>query len=265
MRKAHWDDLQCKTEVSLDEFIKIFVPDFPEGLEVTSDVAEQITNTRAWNNFISPSRDEGNEDDVFKRLVPIFDNMTVQARNHWGNRCPSQKWFLLLTDPTFTPYASESASRFKPDAHMYRKGSSKTSSRAKSTFYDMAFPAVFKKRSGNAELVDVCPASSISFIPPTIYSQDTPNVLYSMQYTMAVDARRRFIFGITIEDTSLRLWYANRSILLSSAPVDIAQVVNTSLFVFQHLSVSTGKDTLCPDLTVIRLCIGCGHGLRSIC
>ena len=264
MRQAHWDDLRCKTEVSLDEFIKIFVPELPEGLEITSDFAEQITNTRAWNNFISPSRDEGNEDDVFKRLVPNFDNMMVQARNHWGNRCPSQKWFLL-TDPTFTPYASESASRFKPDTHMYRKASSKTSSRAKSSFYDMAFPAEFKKRSGNAELIDVCPASSISFIPPTIPSQDMPKVLYSMQHMMAVDAHRRFIFGITIKDTSLRLWYANRSILVSSAPVDIAQVATTSLFIFQHLSASIGKDTVYPDLTVVCIHIRCGHGLRPIC
>jgi hypothetical protein len=58
-------------------------------------------------------------------------------------------------------------------------------------------------------------------------------VIYAMQHIMAVDARRRFIFGITIENTSLRLWYANRSMLVSSAPLDIVKVVSTSLLVFR--------------------------------
>jgi hypothetical protein len=90
-------------------------------------------------------------------------------------------------------------------------------------------------------------------------------MLYAMQHIMAVDARRRFIFGITIENTSLRLWYANRSMLVSSTPLDIAEVVTTSLFVFQHLSVSIGKGKLYPDLPVVCIRIRRGHGLGSVC
>jgi hypothetical protein len=86
-----------------------------------------------------------------------------------------------------------------------------------------------------------------------------------MQHLMGGDARRRFIFGITIENTSLRLWYANRSMLVSSTPLDIVEVETTSLFVFQLLSTSIGKDTLYPDLPVVCIRIRRGYGLGSIC
>src|ERR1700677_4813055 len=122
-REALQDDLRFKTEVSLDEFIEIFVPKLPEGLEVTSDFAEQITNTRAWDQFLLPSGADGKDDAVFKCLMPsIFNNMVLQASNHWGNRCPSQKW-SLLTAPTSTPSTPERASTFKPDACFYRTAS----------------------------------------------------------------------------------------------------------------------------------------------
>ena len=86
-----------------------------------------------------------------------------------------------------------------------------------------------------------------------------------MRHMMAVDARHSFLFSLTIEDTSLRLWYANCSMLVSSIPLNIAQVATTSLFIFQHLSASIGNDTLYPDLTVIYIRIRRGHGHQSIC
>lgn len=49
---------------------------------------------------------------------------------------------------------------------------------------------------------------------------------------MREDARRRFTFGITIEDTSTRFWFASRSIVLASEPFDSAlhvQVLNYRL------------------------------------
>ena len=46
---------------------------------------------------------------------------------------------------------------------------------------------------------------------------------------MAVDARRRFVFGITIENTSMGLWFANRSMLVGSERFDIIEVAKPSL------------------------------------
>ena len=160
------------------------------------------------------------------------------------------------------PLIPERVSTIKPDGCFYHTASQETASYS---YYDMAFPAEFKKCSGNANVIDVGPASSILFVPSTIHSQDTSKVLYVMRHMMAVDARRRFIFGLTIEDTCLRLWYANHSMLVSSVPLNNAQVATTSLIVFQHLSTSIGNNTLYPDLTVVCIRIRRGHGLRSIC
>jgi hypothetical protein len=230
-RKALQNDLLYMTKVSLDEFIETFLPKLPEGIEVTSDFVTQMNEVQSWNEFLPPLGAKGIEDVTFKRLTCIFDKMVQLAQTQWGNRCPMQQW-SLLTAPTSTPTTPERPSTFKPDAYFYQTECSRTRSYS---YYDMAFTAEFKNEK-NCGLVDVSPASPILFVPPLNRSQDVTKVVYAMQHIMAVDARRRFIFGITIENTSLRLWYANRSMLVSSTPLDIAEVETTSLFVF-HLSL----------------------------
>ena len=76
------------------------------------------------------------------------------------------------------------------------------------------------------------PASSILFIPPLNGFQDLSKVIYAMQHITASDARRHFIFGITIENTSLGLWYANRPMLACSGLLDTTKVVIPFLLVF---------------------------------
>jgi hypothetical protein len=218
-RKALQDDLLYKTRVSLDEFIEAFLPKLPKGVEVTSNFVTQMNKAKAWRGFLLPSDAGGKEYVVFKRLTHIFDKMVEQARKQWGKSCPKQQW-SLLTAPSSTQSTAERPSTIKPDAYFYRKAFLQTTSYS---YYDMAFVAEFNKYNGNAEVVDVGPASSIFFVSPIIRFQNITKVLYGMQHMMAVDARRRFIFGITIENTSLRLWHANRSMLISSTPLDIAR------------------------------------------
>ena len=86
-----------------------------------------------------------------------------------------------------------------------------------------------------------------------------------MENIMAVDPRRRFTFGITIMGTSLGLWYANRSMLVSSKHLNIIMVVSTCLLVFCLLSANTGQGVPAQGPPVIHICIRRGHGLRSFC
>jgi hypothetical protein len=260
-RKMLQDDLLYRTEVSLDEFIVTFLPKLPEGVKVTSDFVTQMNEAQIWNGFLPPSNAEGNEDAIFKCLTPIFDKMVQLAQVQWENSCPKQQW-SLLTALTSAPTAPERPSTFKPDAYFYHNSFSQTMSHS---YYDMAFTAEFKKLNRSNDVADVSPASSILFVPPLIHSQNITKVIFAMRYMMAGDVRRRFIFGITIENTSLRLWYANRSMLASSTPLDIAEVETTSSFIFQLLSTSIGEDTLYPDLPVICIRIRHGYGLGSVC
>lgn len=41
---------------------------------------------------------------------------------------------------------------------------------------------------------------------------------------MREDPLRRFALGITIENTSMRLWYSSRAFLVASEPVDFLTV-----------------------------------------
>jgi len=41
---------------------------------------------------------------------------------------------------------------------------------------------------------------------------------------MRSDPRRRFAFGITIEDLMMRLWFCDRALVLVSEPIDLHQV-----------------------------------------
>lgn len=118
-------------------------------------------------------------------------------------------------------------------------------------YYDTAFPVEFKKHSRNTAITSVSLVSSILFIPPLTLSHDLSEVTRAMQHIMAADAHQSFVFGMTIESTSLILWYDNRSKLVCSKPLDITKVVNTSLLVFQVTFTSIGKEMLEPGLPVV--------------
>ncbi|KAF8274864.1 hypothetical protein EI94DRAFT_173 [Lactarius quietus] len=80
-----------------------------------------------------------------------------------------------------------------------------------------------------------------------------------MQHIMAVDVRRRFVFGITIENTSLTSWYAK---LVCSKPVNVTKLLNPSSLVFQLSCASLEMPD--PGIPVVCIRIKCGHGLEPL-
>ena len=210
---------RCKTEVSLDHFIHTFVPGLPENLEI-SLVLQHMLNFKTWKGSYSY-----NENDVFKQL---FDEMVIAAQFVWEETCPEQRWSLIITGAM--PDTPERTSTIRPDAFFYCTGKLHSESQPYSYFH-VAFAAEFKQ---SVNSLDVSPtlASCVSQIPLN-RSQNTSNVVGAMQYIMGIDARRRFVFGITLKNASLRLWYANRSMLVCSKPLDILKVLSISLLPFR--------------------------------
>ena len=47
---------------------------------------------------------------------------------------------------------------------------------------------------------------------------------------MHKDPCRRFVLGATIEDTSVRLWFCNRAMIIASEQFDINRVCSTTSF-----------------------------------
>jgi hypothetical protein len=202
---------RSKTEVSLDDFMDTFVPGLPENLEI-SLVLQHMLNFKTWKGSYSY-----NKNDIFKQL---FNGMVNAAQFVWEETCPERRWSFITGA---TPSTPERTSTIRtPDAFFYRTGKQHSDSQSYS-YYHIAFTAEFKS---TAYSFDVRLASCTSLIPLN-RSQDTSNIVQAMRYIMTIDARRRFVFGITFKSASLRLWYVNRSMLVRSKPLDTIKVVST--------------------------------------
>ena len=208
--------------VSLAHFIDTLVPGLPENLP-TSLVLQHMLNFKTWKAPYSY-----HENDIFKQL---FDEMVLTAQFVWEELCPEQRWSLITRTTPNSHGTPERTSTIRPDAFFYRTSKRYSDSQPYSC-YHIAFAVEFKK---SANSLDVSPALCVS-LTPLNRSQNTSNVVEAMQYIMSIDARRRFVFGITLKNASLRLWYANRSMLVRSKPLDILKVVSISLLVFRHSS-----------------------------
>ena len=57
-----------------------------------------------------------------------------------------------------------------------------------------------------------------------VVSQNRIKMLWSLAYILREDPRRRFVFGFTIEDVSMRLWFCSRSDVFVSKPFDFMEV-----------------------------------------
>jgi hypothetical protein len=207
-----------RIEVPLDDFINTFIPNLPANLEI-SLVLHHMLNLRTWKDFSSyPSTDQS---DILKQL---FDKIVNAAQYIWEESCPEPRWSLITGATLNTPKVT---SIIKPDAFVYRTGELHSDSQSYS--YDhVAFTVEFKE---TADSLDVSP--ECIFLIPLNSFQGSSNIVCGTQHIMAVDPRRRFIFGITVMGTSLGLWYANRSMLVGGKPLDITKVVSVCLLAFR--------------------------------
>ena len=68
-------------------------------------------------------------------------------------------------------------------------------------------------------------ASITSFFPCTnTCEQNTSNILYNIREVMSRDPSRRFAFGITVEDTNMRIWFCSRGSPIVSKAFDFTSV-----------------------------------------
>ena len=69
------------------------------------------------------------------------------------------------------------------------------------------------------------PSTTQSFPNPygTI-DQDSKKVLWNMHQTLREDPCRRFTYGFTIENRTMRIWFCSRAEILVSRPFDFIAV-----------------------------------------
>ncbi|KAG1808933.1 uncharacterized protein BJ212DRAFT_1381557 [Suillus subaureus] len=127
----------------------------------------------------------------------------------------------------------------QPDGYLVR-ASNQTAPRMH--WFDIAVPFEFKKERDARALRD-----------------NEHKIIWSLHNIMREDPCRRFAFGITIEDTQLRLWLSNRAFLAVTEPINCFEDIDSVISLFYALgfaSASTSLNGLGWDPTVERIYVG---------
>ncbi|KAF8608075.1 hypothetical protein BDV93DRAFT_551941 [Ceratobasidium sp. AG-I] len=155
---------------------------------------------------------------IFGPLKTIFDQV-VSAAGINGSRI---KFDLkgseeLESDPTNSS---------RPDAYLRLSTSSFQNSRSQGDYWvDVVMPIEFKKGLNDAKCRD-----------------DLRKVVWRMHHIMRSDPRRRFVFGLTIENTSARLWFLDRSDIVTSEVFDIHKDWRTLARLFLSMARASSEE-----------------------
>ncbi|KAG1829944.1 hypothetical protein EV424DRAFT_1535346 [Suillus variegatus] len=186
--------------------------------------SEILTNDGLeWKDFIRPA--DMSEEMTFK-LEGIISGILEQV--------PDCGVSYLSNMPL-----SESHNTSLPDGYLVR-ANDRTALRMH--WFDIAVPFAFKKERDAKALRD-----------------NEHKIIWSLHNIMREDPCRRFAFGITIEDTQLRLWLGNRGLLTVTEPIDCFEDIDRVISLFYVLgsaSTSTSLKGLGWDPTVERIYVG---------
>ncbi|GJE95037.1 hypothetical protein PsYK624_112160 [Phanerochaete sordida] len=136
------------------------------------------------------------EDNVFAVFADLAKHVADAALALDDQLGLAEPGVVFECNPTCTPLSKnrKEPSKSKPDAYALLLAHANPI-----LWCDMAIPAEFKKTDATDDRLD-----------------NYEKILWSMCYIMQEDARRRFVFGFTIENVSMRLWFLSRSEVLVS-------------------------------------------------
>ncbi|KAL5525363.1 hypothetical protein ACEPAF_9233 [Sanghuangporus sanghuang] len=232
--------------------------DLPEVLSLLEHEGDVITSSRkkVFKEFENaPRGKKEHEDVVFTPLAEIFEKVCCFAT--WHNDGVEEN-FILATLPNFTPF-SERGVKQRPDACLIgkqfkefarvavaRKIETKEEKAAREarketlmateggapTWYDIAMAPEWKKDKAIVQR-----------------NKNTEQGLFHCQQIMSLDPCRRFVFGITVEDRMMRLWFCSRATPVVSKPFDFTTSIRDLVQVFLSLAFAS-KEELGWDPTI---------------
>ncbi|KAG2338830.1 hypothetical protein BDR05DRAFT_1003910 [Suillus weaverae] len=167
-----------------------------------------------WTDFTPPATSKGSEENVFEPLGRIIAEILIQVPNSGVS---------FLANPNKTPL-SQRNNTSGPDGYLVLS-SKKTE--PKIQWFDIAVPFEFKKGRDIESLRD-----------------DEQKIIWSLHSIMREDLLRRFTFGITIEDTQLRLWLSNRAFLAVTEPINIFENIDGVISLFYALGSVPASSTM---------------------
>ncbi|KJA23921.1 hypothetical protein HYPSUDRAFT_86460 [Hypholoma sublateritium FD-334 SS-4] len=181
-----------------------------------------------WQEFggVPPKKTVGREPLVFARMRAI--NTQILANAKFSTGFIPLRTLELRDSPDSAP-ESDTDVATRPDAcglletfipihtNSWQKPDSPSSSRLLHWF-DIAYSLEYKKDDSIEKSND-----------------NTAKILWSMHHLMNVDNRRRFTFGITIENVTVRVWFCSRQVVLVSKPFDFMKTPEYLIWIFVSL------------------------------
>ncbi|KAE9396579.1 hypothetical protein BT96DRAFT_922045, partial [Gymnopus androsaceus JB14] len=220
-------------EISLDEYFTHILPPLPESLEGKVDLIMQIlkdsgviTAKGRWKSFLADPKNQKKETVVFKKLSNIFDAVIAAAKNLDGEL---EQTFELFVEPNTAPDHPRGG-KSRPDGFVKQKarrdGEGEQKEEPPHAWFDIAHPQEFKLNES-----------------PSGVDDDASKVVYSMQQILALDPRRRFTTGSTIENRTTRLWFLSRSILFTTESFDFMTDHKRLVHLYLSLAFSSSTDS----------------------
>jgi hypothetical protein len=148
--------------------------------------------------------------------------------------------FTFINNPDRVPYSTRKNTS-RPDGYFVRNNATSSAAGTTSEFLhsswdDICVPAEYKKKAGLAGAEDVSLPIHVDAISLTSTLQDIRKVFWSMHHILRNDPSRRFTFAFTIENRSMRIYFASRSTVVVTQPFDFLSVRFIYLHYFVGLS-----------------------------
>ncbi|GJE97385.1 hypothetical protein PsYK624_136020 [Phanerochaete sordida] len=186
-------------------FLDRLLPRLREGLNADAilntlsdplpgDTTAAIVNDR-WSALRQdPADDSRWEPTVFEQLDLVTDAI------HRATGLPDdQRTVVFRSSGSHAPSCSERDNSSEPDGFAAERGIPHADLR----WHNIATAGEYKKKMTMADIDD-----------------NRKKLMWSLSHMMRDDVRRRFAFGYTIENTTMRLWFCNRSEFIVSLPFD---------------------------------------------
>ena len=228
------NDLGNIPEITVDFMLDHIVPNSGINVERTMQKLrrEGVLLDIGWKVFKNalPKSSPDNEQKVFLKMGTIYQEIIASTRFDVGHsRTPT---LFMGTCPDIAPL-SETSVRSRPDGcgqlntshpiHTSQCGyPSRSRDKGEYHWFNIAYVEEYKKRNTRSELSNVCLPFILSLTWFTIIDfQNILKILWSLHHMMHVDRRRRFAFGVTIENTDTRIWFCCRQIVLVTHRFDL--------------------------------------------
>ena len=224
-RRANKEDLQEAWETPTEDFFRDYLPALRKGFDVQRIIKVLQANKKlvtvdgalVWPNFSQePRKRNQTEDACFSALAQVAKDIVDTCRSVYNVESP----WVCVCNPNRAPQGPrKSSSSCRPDCYMIPK-SAKTDS---VFWHEIAVSFEFKKDENTSDVNRVS-LTILSMCILLTRLQNVEQLVWDIRETMRLDPTRRFTFGVSIENTGMRIWYIDRSNIIISELFDFMKV-----------------------------------------